>query len=59
MAMKLAMPASFILGTRAPALCNDARRQAMYEALMRDQVTEQERALILGVNIQRLFGLAD
>ena len=32
---------------------------AMYEALMRDQVTEQQRALILGGNIQRLFGLAD
>ena len=28
---------------------------AMYEALMRGQVTEQERALILGGNIQRLF----
>ena len=32
---------------------------AIYEALLRDQVTEQERALILGGNIQRLFGLAD
>ena len=28
---------------------------AMYEALMRDQVTEEERALILGGNIKRLF----
>jgi predicted TIM-barrel fold metal-dependent hydrolase len=28
---------------------------AMYEALMRDQVTEDERALILGGNIKRLF----
>jgi hypothetical protein len=32
---------------------------AMYEALMRDQVTEQERVLILGGNIQRLFGLGE
>jgi hypothetical protein len=30
---------------------------SMNEALMRDQVTDQERALILGGNIQRLFGL--
>ena len=32
---------------------------AMYAALMRDQVTEQERALILGGNIQRLFGIGE
>ena len=30
---------------------------AMYEALMRDQVSAQERALILGGNIKRLFGI--
>jgi len=32
---------------------------AMYEALMRDQVTEQDRDLILSGNIKRLFGLED
>jgi predicted TIM-barrel fold metal-dependent hydrolase len=30
---------------------------AMYEALLRDQVTKDERALILGGNIKKLFGL--
>jgi predicted TIM-barrel fold metal-dependent hydrolase len=32
---------------------------AMYEALMRDEVTPKERALILGGNIARLFNLSD
>jgi predicted TIM-barrel fold metal-dependent hydrolase len=32
---------------------------AMYEALMRDQVTGDERDLILGGNIQRLFGIGE
>ena len=30
---------------------------AMYEALMRDEITESERDLILGGNIKRLFGI--
>lgn len=32
---------------------------AMYEALMRDEVSDEERDLILGGNIQRLFGLGN
>jgi predicted TIM-barrel fold metal-dependent hydrolase len=32
---------------------------AMYEALMRDEVTQEERSLILGGNIKRLFGIGD
>ena len=30
---------------------------AMYQALLKDEVTEVERALILGGNIAHLFGL--
>jgi hypothetical protein len=30
---------------------------AMYDALLRDQVTEAEKALIMGGNIARLFDL--
>ena len=30
---------------------------AMYQALLKDEVTETEKALILGGNIARLFGL--
>ena len=32
---------------------------AMYEALLRDQVSEEEKALVLGVNIKRLFKIED
>ena len=49
---------TYLLGRRHPFAMMHVEL-AMYAALMRDQVTEQERALILGGNIQCLFELGD